>query len=257
MATATIELRSTSRSDEERRRKTRRNLRLLMVLAASVGLAFWSAEETAIPSTPPLVSNETRHDFRDQKVGEAATAQLTLQNPRAEPFDMQGDGKLAAGSFAVDAWACKHLEPNASCTATVTFTPTRMAAYSWSFRLTGENGAASAPIVLMGRGMPSVAAISPCSTQQFAGGDTADTRTLEMGKSSGTFQFSYQTYDIADQMIVTYEGKTLLDTGCVARSESVDLRYAGASTQVTVQVKPNCSGASNHTEWTFTVGCPR
>jgi len=95
-----------------------------------------------------------------------------------------------------------------------------------------------------------------CSTQQVAGGNTPETRIIEMGKSSGTFSFGYNTFTIPDEMIVTYEGKVLFDTGCVGQSDVVTLSYAGVSTKISVQVKPNCQGDTS-TGWEFTVGCPK
>jgi murein DD-endopeptidase MepM/ murein hydrolase activator NlpD len=96
----------------------------------------------------------------------------------------------------------------------------------------------------------------PCSTTQVAGGDTAETRIVQMGKAAGSFTFSYNTYSIRDQMVVSYEGKTLFDTGCVGASGSVSLTYSGTSTTITVQVTPNCAGGTSGTQWDFTVGCP-
>jgi hypothetical protein len=95
-----------------------------------------------------------------------------------------------------------------------------------------------------------------CSTQQVAGNNTPETRIIEMGKSSGTFSFGYDTFTIPDEMIVTYEGKVLFDTGCVGQSGAVTLSYAGVSTKISVQVKPNCQGDTS-TGWEFTVGCPK
>ncbi|MDP9120747.1 MAG: BACON domain-containing protein, partial [Acidobacteriota bacterium] len=98
---------------------------------------------------------------------------------------------------------------------------------------------------------------SPCSEQQVAGGDTPETHTIEMGQSSGTFTFYYNTYEIPDQMIVTYQGTVLLDTGCVGQEHSVELTYSGTATTIVVRVNPNCNGSTSGTAWTFTVGCPK
>lgn len=98
--------------------------------------------------------------------------------------------------------------------------------------------------------------IAQCSATQNAGGDTPDTRTIELGKPAGTFNFSYQTYSIKDQILVRYEGVTLLDTGCVGTSATKALTYSGTSTQITVQVNPNCSGPTTGTAWNYTVSCP-
>jgi hypothetical protein len=95
-----------------------------------------------------------------------------------------------------------------------------------------------------------------CSTQQVAGGDTPDTRTIQMGRSSGSFIFRFETYTVKDRMIVTYEGHVLFDTGCVGASGSPTLTYSGTSTAITVQVIPNCSGPTTGTLWNYTVECP-
>jgi len=87
------------------------------------------------------------------------------------------------------------------------------------------------------------------------GGDTPDTRTIELGKSAGTFDFSYDTYWQEDQILVRYEGATLFDTGCVGAYATKALTYSGSSKQITVQVIPNCKGGSG-TAWNYTVACP-
>jgi len=56
-------------------------------------------------------------------------------------------------------------------------------------------------------------------------------------------------------MIVSYEGRSLFDTGCVGTSGSVLLSYSGSSSKVAVQVFPSCAGGSG-TTWNYTVHCP-
>lgn len=77
-----------------------------------------------------------------------------------------------------------------------------------------------------------------------------------MGKSSGTFSFYYDTYNIPDVVKVSYEGRTLFDSGCIGKSSTETLTYSGTSSRVTVQVTPNCAGTKG-TGWTFTVACPQ
>ena len=96
-----------------------------------------------------------------------------------------------------------------------------------------------------------------CSTQQVAGGDIPETRTIQMGRSSGTFTFRYNTYTVKDRMVVSYDGRVLFDTGCVGRASSTTLTYSGTSTAITVQVIPNCSGPTSGTLWVYTVECPQ
>ena len=117
-----------------------------------------------------------------------------------------------------------------------------------------------------------------CSTQQAEGSDAPETRTIELGQTSGMFQFVYDTVTNPDQMVVSYEGRTLFDTGCVSTCQPAppnclisggpcrqcgkeevktkDLSYSGKSSTVTVQVFPNCTGLSG-TKWQFLVSCPQ
>lgn len=94
-----------------------------------------------------------------------------------------------------------------------------------------------------------------CNTQQVAGGDAAESRVIELGRTSGSFVFQYDTFSQQDRMIVTYQGGVLFDTGCVGASGAPTLNYAGSSTQVRVTVQPNCAGGTG-TAWNFTVNCP-
>lgn len=122
---------------------------------------------------------------------------------------------------------------------------------TYTLTATGPAGTATATATVTVTSPP-----SQCNASQVAGGDAPETRTIEMGRSSGTFTFSYDTYFIEDRMVVSYEGRTLFDTGCVGASASKILTYSGTSTRITVQVTPNCTGQFIGTAWTFTVGCP-
>lgn len=102
---------------------------------------------------------------------------------------------------------------------------------------------------------PAETQYATCNTQQVAGGDTPDTRQVQMGQTSGTFQFFWETYSQRDQIIVSYNGTVLFDSGCVGASATQTLSYSGASSLITVQVVPNCAGGSG-TAWNYTVYCP-
>jgi hypothetical protein len=97
---------------------------------------------------------------------------------------------------------------------------------------------------------------TPCNELTTSGGDEPETRTVELGQTSGTFDFFYEMYSQKDQMVVSYEGMTLFDTGCVSGSATNQISYAGSTSQVTVEVVPNCEGGSG-TAWDFTVSCPK
>ncbi|MDD5563312.1 MAG: CARDB domain-containing protein [Thermoanaerobaculaceae bacterium] len=91
--------------------------------------------------------------------------------------------------------------------------------------------------------------------QQVAGSDTPDSRSFEMGRTSATFQFDYETYSQQDRIQVYYEGNVIYDTGCVGKAGTVYPTYSGQSTVVQVVVTPNCAGGSG-TSWNYTVHCP-
>jgi hypothetical protein len=93
-----------------------------------------------------------------------------------------------------------------------------------------------------------------CDEEQVAGADLPDTRTFNLGARSGSFYFQYNTYSQQDRITVSYEGRTLLDTGCVGESRTVTLDYSGSSSTVIVSVLPNCAGGTG-TQWDYTVGC--
>jgi pimeloyl-ACP methyl ester carboxylesterase len=100
-----------------------------------------------------------------------------------------------------------------------------------------------------------VAIASPCSSTQVAGTSQAVTRSINMGRTSGTFTFSYDTYSLQDRLVVSYQGTVLHDTGCVGQSRTMSLSYAGTSTTISVSVTPNCAGTTG-TAWEFRVSCP-
>jgi len=100
--------------------------------------------------------------------------------------------------------------------------------------------------------------VPQCNDAVHSGSDNPETFTIDLGKKSGTFQFDYETYSVNDRMIVTYEGKTLYDSGCVGTNgiKTEYISYSGNSTAITVDVQPNCEGAVS-TQWDFVVYCPQ
>ena len=77
------------------------------------------------------------------------------------------------------------------------------------------------------------------------------TTVHSLGRTSGTFAFTYEAFSVPDRFEVIYEGRTLLDTGSVSGGATHSLTYAGSATVVTVTV----TGPSG-TAWEYTVGCP-
>lgn len=98
--------------------------------------------------------------------------------------------------------------------------------------------------------------LATCSQVQNAGGDQADTRTVPLGATSGSFSFAYQMYTIKDRIRILYDGGTLFDTGCVSGSATKLIPFSGLASFVTVQVEPNCTGTTSGTAWNYSVGCP-
>jgi hypothetical protein len=114
------------------------------------------------------------------------------------------------------------------------------------------------------RGLPVVLTIQleqvnlkQCEDTVQAGSNNPVTLIVELEKNSGTFRFDYETYSVKDQMIVTYEGEILFDSGCVGTNgwKTEEITYAGVSTAIEVKVIPNCEGTSS-TAWEFIVHCP-
>ncbi len=94
-----------------------------------------------------------------------------------------------------------------------------------------------------------------CGPQQGSGGDAAFSRDYNLYKTSGTFSFRREANNVKDRFVVSYQGSTLYDSGCVSGATTVSLPYSGSSTYVNVTVYPNCEGTTG-TAWDFTVGCP-
>ena len=103
------------------------------------------------------------------------------------------------------------------------------------------------------------ASCTTCDGQQIAGADTPVSRRYNMGSSSATFKFDYDTYSVRDRITV-WNGATLLfDTGCVGASQTVSITYSSKSPSIRVDVEPNCGCTSGFgcsgTAWNFRVHC--
>jgi Zn-dependent metalloprotease len=99
-----------------------------------------------------------------------------------------------------------------------------------------------------------------CADVVKQGGINPETHVIEMGRTSGTFLFSFNTFDFDDRIQVMYEDRQLFDSGCIGTHVSVDnipLTFGGTWSVIKVIVDPNCNPANRGlTEWYFTVGCP-
>ncbi len=92
-----------------------------------------------------------------------------------------------------------------------------------------------------------------CNQATNSGGAGVTTTVHELGRTGGTFTFSYNAFSIPDRFDITYEGRQVFTTGdLVSGSASVPVSYGGSSTTITVVV----TGSSSGTAWNYTVGCP-
>ncbi|MBI5199851.1 MAG: hypothetical protein HZA09_07550 [Nitrospirae bacterium] len=94
-----------------------------------------------------------------------------------------------------------------------------------------------------------------CNSTAKSGTNAPESVAVNVGKGSGTVQFFYNMFNVKDQMIVSYGGQTLFDTGCVSGSKTVPLNISGASDTVVITVRPACEGSS--TRWDLRIDCPK
>lgn len=125
----------------------------------------------------------------------------------------------------------------------------------------------------------------PCGRPVRAGGGAEGGRfTIDLGTSSGVFDFEFNTFLYPDDIHLWIGDELLATTGCYGTAEIVPanhpdpficttdanarwccdkngdcvgtLKYESSS-QLTVEVNANCSGLTPDTEWEFTANCPR
>lgn len=101
----------------------------------------------------------------------------------------------------------------------------------------------------------SIGEFGNCDQQQVEGRNDPDYRYFDLGRTSGTFNFERQAFDIKDRFKVTYGGRLLYDSGCVSGVETIPLSYSGSTTIIEVEVIPNCDGTTS-TGWYYGVSCP-
>lgn len=120
-------------------------------------------------------------------------------------------------------------------------------------------------------------AITQCNSQVHAGSNSPESFDVEMGQTEGWATLAVNTFSIPDDIVVSYEGTTIVGTGCFGTIGLVGctqtgiysaccngggecalrFRYGpGSSTKLNVTVSPNCSGTAN-TEWVFNLTCPQ
>ena len=86
------------------------------------------------------------------------------------------------------------------------------------------------------------------------GGQNVINNVHELGRTQGTFTFSWDSFAVPDRYEVLYEGTVIFDTGNVSGSGTQQIVYGpGATTRVTVRTTGQAAG----TLWRYTVGCPQ
>lgn len=101
-----------------------------------------------------------------------------------------------------------------------------------------------------------------CESLQTAGTNEIDRRSFPLGKAKGTFELSYETYRIPDQVTATCEGGARLwQSACESTyGGSVSIPFQCASETVIITVDPGCdprqSWRNENTAWEYEVSCP-
>ncbi len=93
-----------------------------------------------------------------------------------------------------------------------------------------------------------------CNSAVDSGGDEGGGVTVDLGGFVGKAGFSWEMFDIKDQMDVTV-GSIAKTTGCVSGSGTIEFDVPPGADVATVKVVPNCEGTSG-TAWNFTFECP-
>ena len=93
---------------------------------------------------------------------------------------------------------------------------------------------------------------TPCNTATNSGGEGVTRTVHQLGRSSGTFTFSYEAYSIPDQFEIYYDGLRIYTTpGPVSGNGTRVITYSGTAREITVVV----TGPSG-TAWDYIVNCP-
>ena len=96
-------------------------------------------------------------------------------------------------------------------------------------------------------------ALGACRTQQSSGGQGTFTNSYDMGRDAGSFDLSYQMYNIPDRLDVRGStGQLLYSTGgLVSGGQTVSIPFSGGRI-VHVLISAPTSG----TVWDYDIGCP-
>jgi hypothetical protein len=154
----------------------------------------------------------------------------------------------------VTATATSSATPTLTATATSTATPSPTATDTPTATATATNTPTPTPTATeTATSTPTPTATPrPCNTTTGSGRNNVSTLVHEVGRSSGRFTFDYEAFGIPDQFEVFYEGNLLHNTGSTSGNGTVNLAFAGTSTEVSVKVTGN---TDPNTQWNYTVHC--
>lgn len=95
-----------------------------------------------------------------------------------------------------------------------------------------------------------------CNVTYGSGANEPEQYTIDVKRTTGTLQFSFDTYTVKDRIHIYNGGTKVFDTGCVGSSGSQTLTLNGSSI-FRIVVDPLCDPNESDTQWSFTLGCPQ
>jgi hypothetical protein len=207
----------------------RSNYRFAAWKCASVCAFLWFS--TFLSAQPVVGLSPTSLSFGNQSVGVKSSAQaVTLTNTGTSSL-LLSNIKIVSGNsgeFAQTNTCGKTLASNASCTISITFTPTKTGSASSSLNITDNAAGSPQSVPLTGTGVASAALLSPASLS-FSG--------VLVGKSSATQSVKVSNTGTATLTVsaVTANGDFSQTNNCTAGVA------AGSSCTITVTFSPTAA----------------
>jgi hypothetical protein len=133
-----------------------------------------------------------------------------------------------------------------------------------------------------------------CGDTLQAGGNNASQRDINLIAIKGITRLTINTFEVPDNLVVSYAGDEVVNTGCVFTGKTIDgcadsllglggypgcsldsptlvkgcwccksgscytdVQYSGKTSVFTVDVNPSCDGKGDNTEWNYSLSCPK
>jgi hypothetical protein len=105
--------------------------------------------------------------------------------------------------------------------------------------------------------IPSLACGS--STGYFSGDLLPTAHWVNLGATSGTVSFYFNTNSLADRVLVSTGNTVIYDSGCNVTSGWVNIPYNNANSRLRVQTLPDCGDARDPegSYWDWSMSCPQ